>query len=182
MKIALLLLVVVAASILVAKNNSSDNPILSQENVVLQTSHMDCGIAAAKNVLMAFNKNPDAIDTLLNPSDNGVTLLDIKAALNKQGLHCAGYKTTLNDLTKLGLPAIAHINDNHFVVVESIEAESVLLIDPSVGRLKYRASAFEESGTALPCAFPISRSRFLVKNFERLKVTSLPRNLCLNCR
>jgi ABC-type bacteriocin/lantibiotic exporter with double-glycine peptidase domain len=129
----------------------SDKQYLNKENAFLQKGKNDCGVAAAKNVLMAFNKNPDAIDTLLNPSDNGLTLLDIKAALNKQGLHCTGYKTTLNDLTKLGLPAIAHINDNHFVVVESIEAESVLLIDPSVGRLRYRASAFEEkwNGIAL---------------------------------
>ncbi|KER10229.1 MAG: hypothetical protein HY22_06500 [[Candidatus Thermochlorobacteriaceae] bacterium GBChlB] len=118
--------------------------VLDTETVIRQKNRNDCGIAAAKNVLMAFNKNPDAIDTLLKPSDSGVTLLDIKAALSKQGLHCTGYKTTLNDLMKLGLPAIAHINDNHFVVVESVEAESVLLIDPSVGRLRYRASAFEE--------------------------------------
>jgi ABC-type bacteriocin/lantibiotic exporter with double-glycine peptidase domain len=112
---------------------------------------MDCGIAAAKNVLTAFNKNPDAIDTLLSAGDDGVTLLDIKTALSKQGLQCAGYKTTLSDLAQLPLPAVAHINDNHFVVVETIDRESVVLIDPSIGRLKYRASAFEEkwNGIAL---------------------------------
>jgi ABC-type bacteriocin/lantibiotic exporter with double-glycine peptidase domain len=144
MKIALLLFVVIVASILVAKTNSSDNPILSQENVVLQTSHTDCGVAAAKNVLVAFNKNPTAVDTLLKLSDNGVTLLDLKTALSKQGLHCIGYKTTLRDLAQLPLPAIAHINDNHFVVIETIGEKDLTVINPSVGRLRYRASAFEE--------------------------------------
>ncbi len=132
-------------------NRMSKVEIVDTETVIRQKNRNDCGIAAAKNVLTTFNKNPDAIDTLLKPSDSGVTLLDIKAALNKQGLHCTGYKTTLNDLTKLGLPAIAHINDNHFVVVESVGGESVVLIDPSVGRVRYQASAFEEkwNGIAL---------------------------------
>jgi ABC-type bacteriocin/lantibiotic exporter with double-glycine peptidase domain len=137
------LLIFIAGAIIFNKSKNT-LIVLSAENIIFQKNQNDCGIAAAKNVLVAFHKNPNVMDTLLKVGEYGVTLLDIKTALTKQGLNCTGYKTTLRDLAELPLPAIAHVSDNHFVVVESVEAESVVLIDPGVGRLKYRASAFEE--------------------------------------
>ena len=66
----------------------------------------------------------------------GFSLLDMKRYLARHGLPSGGFRTSLNKIRTIGVPGIALINVrgyHHFVVIEGIDAQSVLLSDPSVG-------------------------------------------------
>jgi ATP-binding cassette, subfamily B, bacterial CvaB/MchF/RaxB len=129
-----------------------ETPILQESHdVILQKSKNDCGIAAAKNIVVKHGKNPDALDTLLHAGDNGVNLLEIKQALQQYGFSPKGYKTVIGELGLLPVPMIAHVSGNHFVVIEEVNAKDMVIIDPSIGRMKYPLGKFAEKwdGVAL---------------------------------
>jgi predicted double-glycine peptidase len=76
----------------------------------------------------------------------GFSLLDMKRYLAQQGFIADGYLQPLQKLAEAKLPAIVRIVENgylHFVVVKGIEAERVLLGDPSGGTRAMRRAAFE---------------------------------------
>ncbi len=116
---------------------------LGSNGVILQKHKNDCGIAAVKNVLQQFRISEDGIDTLLCESESGVNLLEMKKALLAKGLRATGYKTTCAELHSLPAPMIAHFNKNHFVVIESVGENELVIIDPAIGRLNYPKKAFE---------------------------------------
>ncbi len=131
---------------------------LGREGVILQTHKNDCGIAAVKNILQQFRISSEGLDTLLYASESGVNLLEIKNALQAKGLCATGYKTTINDLSTLQTPMIAHFNKNHFVVIESIGENELVVIDPAIGKLCYPKKAFEAKwGGIILCVQPLDR-------------------------
>jgi ABC-type bacteriocin/lantibiotic exporter with double-glycine peptidase domain len=122
---------------------------LSGDDVILQQSKNDCGIACVKNVLKKSGRNPASVDSLLSAADGGVSMLDMKQALTRCGLSANGYKTVLSELGQLPFPMIARFNKNHFVVLEEITDKYIVLIDPSVGRMKYPKESFQEKWDGL---------------------------------
>jgi predicted double-glycine peptidase len=66
----------------------------------------------------------------------GFSLLDMKRWLASHNLRADGYKVSLDDIEKTGVPGIVLIsikNYRHFVVVKGIRGDEVLLGDPSSG-------------------------------------------------
>lgn len=66
----------------------------------------------------------------------GFSLLDMKRWLASEGLAADGYKVSLDDVAKTGLPGIAMITTSgyrHFVVVRGVTGGEVLVADPSAG-------------------------------------------------
>ena len=66
----------------------------------------------------------------------GFSLLDMKRYLAAQGFRADGFKVSLDQVAKTGIPGIALItvrNYRHFVVVKGVRADEVLLGDPSTG-------------------------------------------------
>lgn len=66
----------------------------------------------------------------------GFSLLDMKRYLAASGITADGFKVTLDQIAKSGVPGIALIDTGgyrHFVVVKGIRNDSVLLGDPSLG-------------------------------------------------
>jgi uncharacterized protein len=66
----------------------------------------------------------------------GFSLLDMKRYLAGRHLSADGYRVSLEDIRRVGLPGIALIDFDgyrHFVVVKGMESSSVLLGDPSLG-------------------------------------------------
>jgi len=145
-KIRLLILAGVIAGVtsgMIWVLNLQTPKFIGRDGVILQTHKNDCGIAAVKNVLQQFRISSDGLDTLLYASESGVNLLEIKNTLHAKGLYARGYKTTINELSKLPTPMIAHFNKNHFVVIESVSESELVIIDPAIGKLNYPKKAFE---------------------------------------
>lgn len=76
----------------------------------------------------------------------GFSLLDMKNYLSSIGLQSAGYRESLDKLTKAGIPAIVLINRRgymHFVVVKGVTKDEVLIGDSATGLRVYSRKEFE---------------------------------------
>lgn len=66
----------------------------------------------------------------------GFSLLDMKRHLTTLGFRADGFKVSLDDIAKAGVPGIVLINLNgykHFVVVKGVSPTEILVGDPSLG-------------------------------------------------
>lgn len=77
----------------------------------------------------------------------GFSLLDIKKYLERHGYKADGFRITLDELKKLGVPAIVLITHNgfrHFVVVKGVSGKDVLVGDPTFGSRVIDRPEFEK--------------------------------------
>ena len=64
-------------------------------------------------------------------------MLMLKELAGREGLRAEGWRLSLKELLRARLPAILFINENHFVVVDSVsESGDVFMRDPALGKLK----------------------------------------------
>ncbi len=78
----------------------------------------------------------------------GFSLLDMKRYLAARKLQADGYRVTLDQIAKVGVPGIALITIKqyrHFVVVKGVRADEVLLGDPSTGLRSVTREEFQKS-------------------------------------
>lgn len=114
--------------------------------VVHQQYDFSCGSAALATLLRYHYDLPrtegDVFMGMWNGGDQarirqvGFSLLDMKRYLSAQGIRADGYKVSLDDIAKRGLPGIALVTAKgyrHFVVVKGIIGDRVLVGDPSLG-------------------------------------------------
>ena len=81
----------------------------------------------------------------------GFSLLDMKRYLDARGIKSDGYKVTIQDIQRTGVPGIALIElrgYKHFVVVKGVEGGQVLVGDPSFGIRLIRPSNSAPCGMA----------------------------------
>jgi hypothetical protein len=76
----------------------------------------------------------------------GFSLLDMKRYLASLDLRADGFKVSLDQIQKTGIPGIALItvrNYRHFVVVKGVSDSEVLIGDPSIGLRAMRRDEFQ---------------------------------------
>ncbi|MBY8828356.1 C39 family peptidase [Hephaestia mangrovi] len=104
--------------------------------------HYHYGVAASEDSVFAgMWKEGDR--TLIK--QQGFSLLDMKRYLTAIGLSADGYRVTLDDIAKAGVPGIAlTVVDGyrHFIVIKGVRGDHVLVGDPSKGLLVYDRAAF----------------------------------------
>ena len=84
---------------------------------------------------------------------DGTTAELLAKAARKQGLQVRAVSAYSGDLSGFELPAIAHWNHNHFIVVESWSPKRVRIIDPSLGRLRLNPAEFLDGFTGILLTF-----------------------------
>lgn len=125
-------------------------------NVVRQRRDFSCGSAALATLLTYHYRLPMdegvIIRNMMQMGDRakiekeGFSLLDMKAYLATIGLTANGYKEPLDKLTSVGIPGIALINMRgylHFVVIQGVTKDKVLIADPSLGSRIMKRKEFE---------------------------------------
>lgn len=138
--------------------------------VVRQEDEADCGACCLLSVIKYYNGfiplEYVKVDTLT--TKEGTTFYNLKVAAEKYGFEVSGKKEL--DLSKNKLPAIAQIKINnfyHFVVIVKIDKDTIILMDPAIGKNKLKLSKFNEMFTGYILElFPIS-------NIVNIKVQSL---------
>ena len=138
--------------------------------VVRQEDEADCGACCLLSVIKYYNGfiplEYVKVDTLT--TKEGTTFYNLKVAAEKYGFEVSGKKEF--DLSKIKLPAIAQIKINnfyHFVVIVKIDKDTIILMDPAIGKNKLKLSKFSEMFTGYILElFPIS-------NIVNIKVQSL---------
>jgi len=126
------------------------------QHVVHQAFDYSCGSAALTTVLQFHLGLPvteqQAMEGMLAHGERekiierrGFSLLDMKRYVATLGSDSGGFRATMEDLVKLGQPAIVPIDYagfKHFVVVKGIRDDRVFVADPSAGNIAFSVGEF----------------------------------------
>jgi uncharacterized protein len=130
---------------------------LKFRTVVRQQHDYSCGSAAVATLLTYHYEAPvgeqEVLLAMFEKGNRaairreGFSLLDMKQYLDSRGFDADGIYAGLDDLARVGIPAIVLIEEKgyrHFVVVKGVSGREVLVGDPAVGLRVYRRPDFEK--------------------------------------
>ncbi|MCC0178682.1 ATP-binding cassette domain-containing protein [Waterburya agarophytonicola K14] len=100
-----------------------------------QQSVTDCGAACLLMIGQYWGKNfsLNRLRDLANVNRNGSTLRGLAFAAESIGFITRPIKATLDKFAEQKLPAIAHWENNHYIVVFEINQKHVIVSDPAMG-------------------------------------------------
>jgi ABC-type bacteriocin/lantibiotic exporter with double-glycine peptidase domain len=104
--------------------------------VVLQMTLGDCG-AACLTAVLRYHGDPAELAEVRERTGagrGGLTARRICVAARGYGLRARGYALDPATLAQLPLPAVAHWEGAHFVVLERVGERSAVVMDPALGR------------------------------------------------
>ena len=112
---------------------------------IRQREEMDCG-AACLRVIHAYHGHQldyRTSRTLARVSRYGTSLVDLAEAAERLGYLATGAEVKdWETLASLNLPAIAHVDKNHFVVLWRVGRNWVQISDPAAGRMRISKEEF----------------------------------------
>jgi len=119
--------------------------------VVLQTEVAECGAACLAMVASYFGHKMgiETIRKYLPSSLKGVSLTHLMQTANKVHLTPRALRLELDQLCNLKTPAILHWDLDHFVVLESVNANSAVIHDPARGKRVLSFSEISEKFTGI---------------------------------
>lgn len=124
--------------------------------VRLQLNAVECGAACLAMILSYYGRQTRVAECRegLGIGRDGVTAEMIAKAARAYGLRVKAYSiAALADFQYVQLPAIAHWNFEHFVVVERWTSRFVTIIDPGNGRRRLTMEQFNEGFTGVVLTF-----------------------------
>lgn len=133
---------------------------LKYRAVIKQQFDFSCGSAAVATLLTYHYRFPvseqDVFLAMYEKGDRetihreGFSLLDMKQYLDDRGYQADGIYASLDDLARVGVPAIVLVDlkgYNHFVVIKGVKNDEVMVGDPALGLKLYRKAEFEKIWT-----------------------------------
>ena len=118
---------------------------------VRQAETTECGLAALA-ILLGFYGTHVTLEELRNlvgSTSWGVSALTLMDIAERYGFTAQLFRTEVDQIANLGLPAIAHCRFVHFLVVERIGREEVLVNDPAVGPTRVPIEEFSDEFTGI---------------------------------
>jgi ATP-binding cassette subfamily C protein len=128
--------------------------------MVLQAQATDCGLASLTIVLGYFGHHVvlEELRTLSGISRDGSSAALLVELARHYGLQAKGYKKDIAGLRDMALPAIAHCRFNHFVVIEEVRDDGVVINDPGSGPRFVPGPEFSDDFTGVVLGFQPSAS------------------------
>lgn len=124
--------------------------------IVEQMEHSECGLACI-TMLINYYGNDIKLSTLREEYGvpvEGYTLIKLKEILENKGINATGVSiNNINLLNKYHLPFIGLWENKHFVIIEKIKNNRILISDPAIGKRWVDKKTFNEkfSKSALLC-------------------------------
>jgi predicted double-glycine peptidase len=112
---------------------------LGSDGVELQRKRNDCGPASLKMIFdhVAIHAPLGELTEELALTRTGTSMLALKEAAERRGLHAEGWRLTTRGLVRVPSPAVLLIHGDHFVVMDSVSTDYQIFIrDPALGRLR----------------------------------------------
>ena len=131
---------------------------------VPQRGDSDCGPASLKMVLGHHGLNRltlEEIESAAVVGLRGTSLLTLKQIAEDQGLQPHGLRLSIESLTDVPMPAIAHVHGDHFVVLRRVDGSGVVVDDPSIGRLRMSTAKFGRAWDGVVLVFKPASSSFV---------------------
>lgn len=112
--------------------------------VLLQQSEMDCGAASLAMVCSYYGVKVsiNRLREMANVTREGATLHSLAEAAERLGFKARGIRADYDLLCRSELPAVAHWEGYHYIVVYRAEADRVVVADPAVGLKKISREDF----------------------------------------
>ncbi|HET6152954.1 MAG TPA: peptidase domain-containing ABC transporter [Marmoricola sp.] len=116
---------------------------------VFGLDEMDCGAAALTAVCRAFGHpiSMVAVRDAVSTASDGTSLLGLHRGAQELGLTSAMTTVSSSRLDELPLPALCHVDGNHWVVLEHVGRDEVTVMDPVGSSGALGRAAFEERFT-----------------------------------
>ncbi|MDZ7962501.1 MAG: peptidase domain-containing ABC transporter [Aulosira sp. DedQUE10] len=101
-----------------------------------QQSASDCGAACLVMVSRYWGKrfSVNRMRDIANVDRNGASLRGLSIAAESLGFNTRPVKASLDQLAKQELPAIAHWEGKHYIVIYDITKKYVIVADPAIGQ------------------------------------------------
>jgi ATP-binding cassette subfamily B protein len=123
--------------------------------LVRQTDERDCGAAALATVCRHFGRRVSLarLRQLTHAETDGISLRALCRAAETLGLTARAVKVSRDRLEGMPLPAIAHWEGNHWVVVYDVDATHVRVADPALGLRRVPRAEFATRWTGYAALF-----------------------------
>ena len=123
--------------------------------ILLQMHASECGAACLGSILAFFGRFVPLTELRekCEVSRDGSSAASIVRAAGHYGLECSGLNLRTDQLKKLPLPLILFWQFSHFVVLEGFDERNFYINDPSTGRRRVSAEAFERSYSGIALRF-----------------------------
>ncbi|KYC38063.1 ABC transporter ATP-binding protein [Scytonema hofmannii PCC 7110] len=117
--------------------------------VFLQQSASDCGVACLVMIGQYWGKrfSVNRVRDIANVDRNGASLRGLAAAAESIGFSTRPVRATLDKLAQQNLPAIAHWQGKHYIVVYQVTRNRAIVADPAMGLRKLSHAEFKEHWT-----------------------------------
>ncbi|MEM6752596.1 MAG: peptidase domain-containing ABC transporter [Cyanobacteria bacterium P01_C01_bin.38] len=114
-----------------------------------QQSGSDCGAACLVMIGSYWGQRLSAnrVREIANVSRDGASLRSLAAAAESVGLASRPVKATLDKLAQQTLPAVAHWEGKHYIVVYEINSKKVIVCDPAIGQRSFTHDEFKAKWT-----------------------------------
>jgi ATP-binding cassette, subfamily B, bacterial HlyB/CyaB len=101
-----------------------------------QQSASDCGVACLVTIGLYWSKrlNPNELRDRCNVDRNGTSIRSLATTAESIGFATRPVQAGLKQLTEQNLPAIAHWEGKHFIVVWKVTPKQVIVSDPAIGQ------------------------------------------------
>lgn len=114
---------------------------------IRQDGLRDCGINCLYNIIRYYGGNIDIekLRLLTKTNENGTSIYNLVKVSNNLGFNSKAYHCELKDLKIQEYPLIAYIKINdyyHFVIVEDLCDDKVMIFDPIRGYINYSENEF----------------------------------------
>ncbi len=120
-----------------------------------QIDEMDCGASSLAMVCRYYGRaiSLARIRQMVHTSLDGASLKAICEGANELGLAARAVKASPVNLPQMPLPAIVHWDGNHWVVLYDVDATSVRVSDPGIGKRRMPISEFEKKWSGYAALF-----------------------------
>jgi len=107
--------------------------------VIIASEAAECGLACLTMISRYYGHDVDlnALRQRYPISLAGASLRSLMGLADQLGFSSRAIRVELSALPKVQLPAIAHWDLNHFVVLKSVHRNSIVVHDPAVGLRKF---------------------------------------------
>lgn len=114
---------------------------------VAQQTENDCGAAALAMATRAHGQRHtvEALRERMQIQQQGASLQELQRTAVELGFHAHAVRVALDHLAGVRLPAIAHLQDGHYVTLFELSAGNVVVGDPAKGVGRWSLLAFQQS-------------------------------------
>jgi ATP-binding cassette subfamily B protein RaxB len=130
-------------------------PWSKQLTPVLQAEAAECGLACLTMIAQYYGHkvNLPGLRSRYQTSMKGSTLAELMAVASDLQLGPRPLRLDLEEIGELRLPAILHWDLDHYVVLERLDKDVAIILDPAMGRREQPLEALSRhfTGVALEC-------------------------------